>query len=263
VPAATAADTIVVPYGDVAAVEQAFAEHEIAAIITEGAPANMGVVPPAPRFNQRLSGIAASHGALLILDEVLTGFRVSERGWWGIEGQIEGWAPDLLTFGKVIGGGLPLAAVGGRAEVMDLLAPAGPVYQAGTLSGNPAATAAGLATLSHCTAETYRILDENARTVAAIVDSALTRAGVAHTIQSAGNLFSVFFTEGTVRSFDDAKSQDTAAFARFFHSMLDQGVWLPPSAFEAWFVSTAMTSADFDAIESAAGTAAMAAAATG
>ncbi len=263
VPAATAADTIVVPYGDVAAVEQAFAEHEIAAIITEGAPANMGVVPPAPGFNQRLSGIAAGHGALLILDEVLTGFRVSERGWWGIEGQIEGWAPDLLTFGKVIGGGLPLAAVGGRAEVMDLLAPAGPVYQAGTLSGNPTATAAGLATLSHCTAETYRILDENARTVAAIVDSALTRAGVGHTIQSAGNLFSVFFSEDAVRNFDDAKSQDTAAFARFFHSMLDRGVWLPPSAFEAWFVSAAMTPADFDAIESAAGPAAMAAAATG
>lgn len=200
---------------------------------------------------------------MLILDEVLTGFRVAERGWWGIEGQIEGWAPDLLTFGKVIGGGLPLAAVGGRAVLMDLLAPAGPVYQAGTLSGNPTATAAGLATLSLCSPETYRILEENARTVAGIVDAALTNAGVPHTVQSAGNLFSVFFRDGAVRNFDDAKVQDTAAFGRFFHSMLDQGVWLPPSAFEAWFVSAAMTSADFDAIESAAGTAAVAAAATG
>jgi len=260
VPSSTAAETIVVPYADRAAVEQAFAEHEIAAVITEAAPANMGVVPPAAGFNEGLSRIAAEHGSLLILDEVLTGFRVSESGWWGLEGQVEGWSPDLMTFGKVIGGGLPLAAVGGRAEVMDLLAPSGPVYQAGTLSGNPTATAAGLATLTECTADTYRVLDENAKVVAAIVESALRGAGVAHTISSAGNLFSVFFRSEPVRNFADAKDQDTAAFARFFHSMLDDGVWLPPSAFEAWFVSTALTPTDFAVLESAAKAAAVAAA---
>ncbi|MDI1289088.1 MAG: glutamate-1-semialdehyde 2,1-aminomutase, partial [bacterium] len=258
VPASTAADTIVVPYGDLQSVERALAEHDIAAIITEAAPANMGVVPPPAGFNQRLSQLAADNGALLILDEVLTGFRVSEGGWWGVEGRVEGWDPDLMTFGKVIGGGLPLAAVGGRAAIMDLLAPAGPVYQAGTLSGNPAATAAGLATLVHCTSETYDVLDTNARQVSTIVGSALAAAGVPHTVQSAGNLFTVFFADAPVTNFDDAKRQDTAAFARFFHSMLDHGVWLPPSAFEAWFVSSALTDDDLQRIETAAALAARA-----
>jgi glutamate-1-semialdehyde 2,1-aminomutase len=178
----TAADTVVLPYGDTDSVERFFAERgsEVAAIITEPAPANMGVVPPPPGFNEHLRQVTGAHGALLVFDEMMTGFRVSAAGWWGLEGQGEGWSPDLLTFGKIIGGGLPLAAVGGRADVMDQLAPAGPVYQAGTLSGNPTATAAGLATLAHCTPATYAALDSRAESVASIVSGALTAAGVAH-----------------------------------------------------------------------------------
>ena len=254
VPATTTADTIVLRYGDAAAVDRVIGEHgtELAAIITEAAPANMGVITPPAAFNAHLAGAAADAGALLILDEVLTGFRVCSAGWWGLEGRREGWAPDLFTFGKVIGGGLPLAAVAGRADVMDLLAPAGSVYQAGTLSGNPTATAAGLATLTHCTPDAYAELDLHAQRVQRIVGEALTRAGVPHRVQAAGNLFSVFFRDGAVTGYDDAKDQDTAAFARFFHAMLDNGVWLPPSAFEAWFVSTALTDEDFTVIEDAA-----------
>ena len=157
VTAATAAETIVLPYNDLTAVEAAFAERgdRIAAIITEAAPANMGVVPPLPGFNAALARIAHAHGALLIQDEVLTGFRVGPAGWWGLEGAVEGWAPDLFAFGKVVGGGLPVAALAGPAALMDRLAPLGPVYQAGTLSGNPVATAAGLATLRAADASVY------------------------------------------------------------------------------------------------------------
>lgn len=254
VPAAAAADTIVVPYGDLDALQRVMAEHggEVAAIITEAAPANMGVVPPPRGFNAHLARTTSAHGALLILDEVLTGFRVSAAGWWGVEGVAEGWSADLYTFGKVVGGGLPLAAVGGRSDVMDLLAPVGPVYQAGTLSGNPAATAAGLATLLNCTPDSYALLDANAGRVKDIVTGALASAGVPQVAQSAGNLFSFFFSEEGVTTYEQAKQQDTAAFARFFHVMLDNGVWLPPSAFEAWFVSTALTESDFATIERAA-----------
>lgn len=254
----TAAETVVLPFGDSGAVDRLFAERgaDIAAIITEPAPANMGVVPPPAGFNEHLRQATVAHGALLILDEVLTGFRVSAAGWWGLEGQTEGWAPDLLTFGKIIGGGLPLAAVGGRADVMDLLAPSGPVYQAGTLSGNPTATAAGLATLAHCTPEAYAALDVNAMCVGSIVSSALTDAGVPHRLQSAGSLFSIFFRDAPVVDYDSARQQDASAYARFFHAMLDAGVWLPPSAFEAWFVSTALDDYDLEVIEGAAQTAA-------
>jgi glutamate-1-semialdehyde 2,1-aminomutase len=260
----TAQDTVVLPYGDVAAVEELFASRgtEIACVITEAVPANMGVVPPPPGFNAFLAEIAHRHGALLILDEVMTGFRVGAAGWWGIEGAAEGWAPDLFTFGKVIGGGLPLAAVGGPADVMDLLAPAGPVYQAGTLSGNPAATTAGLATLRRCDAAVYRHLDAMADQVVAVVDDALTRHGVPHQTQRAGNLFSFFFTDDPVHTYDGARTQDTSAFAAFFHAMLVNGVWLPPSAFEAWFVSAAHDDDDVARIERAADIAAAAAAQT-
>jgi glutamate-1-semialdehyde 2,1-aminomutase len=265
VTAGTAADTVVLPYGDVAAVEALFAERgtEIACVITEAVPANMGVVPPPAGFNARLAALTRQHGALLILDEVMTGFRMAADGWWGIEGRAEGWAPDLFTYGKVIGGGMPLAAVAGPAAVMDLLAPAGPVYQAGTLSGNPVATTAGLATLRLCTPEVYAHLDATSAQVASIVDAALTRHGVAHSTQSAGSLFSVYFTAEPVRDYDDARRQDTAAFAAFFHAMLDHGVWLPPSAYEAWFVSAAHTDDDLALIESAADAAAAAAAGSG
>lgn len=262
VTAAAAADTVVLPYGDLAALGELFARRgsEIAAVLTEGVPANMGVVPPPAGFHAGVARLCAEHGALFVLDEVMTGFRVGPAGWWGLEGAAEGWAPDLLTFGKVIGGGLPLAAVGGRAEVMDLLAPAGPVYSAGTLSGNPAAATAGLATLRRLDAVVYAHLDATARTVLAMVDDALSTAGVAHRPAIAGNLFSVFFTAGPVATYADARRQDTAAFGRFFHAMLDGGVWLPPSAFEAWFVSAAHTDADLDVIARALPAAAQAAA---
>jgi glutamate-1-semialdehyde 2,1-aminomutase len=242
---ATAAETLVLPYNDLAAVEEAFAVHgeRIAAVITEAAPANMGVVPPAPGFNAGLRRVTAAHGALLVLDEVLTGFRVGPAGWWGLEGAPEGWTPDLVTYGKVIGGGLPVAALGGSAEVMDQLAPAGPVYQAGTLSGNPVAVAAGLATLRLADDAVYARLDEAAATLRDAVGHALQEAGVPCAVQHAGNLFSPFLGEGPARDgvqdYAGAQAQDVAAHRRFFHAMLEQGVALPPSAFEAWFVTAA------------------------
>ncbi|ASK65431.1 glutamate-1-semialdehyde-2,1-aminomutase [Brachybacterium avium] len=272
VTAATARDTVVLPYGDRAAVQALFAERgsEIAAIITEAAPANMGVVTPPEQdgigFNRFLSETAHAAGALLISDEVLTGFRASAEGYYGIDGPgaagVTGadWAPDLMTFGKVIGGGLPVGAFGGREDLMGLLAPAGPVYQAGTLSGNPLATAAGLATLAGLDAAAYEILGSASRTLQQLVADALTTAGVPHTIQRAGTLFSVFFREEPVLGYQDAKAQDTEAFTRFFHAMLEGGVYLPPSAFEAWFVSTAHTPEVLDRIASVLPAAAAAAA---
>jgi len=230
-------------------------------VITEAAAANMGVIPPKPGFNAGLAQIAQADGALLITDEVMTGFRVSRSGMFGLDAAVEGWQPDLMTFGKVIGGGLPVGAFGGRADIMGFLAPIGPVYQAGTLSGNPIATAAGLATLQGCDAAVYRHLDETAGTVGDLVSQALTAAGVPHRLQRAGNLFSVFFADGEVSNYDDARRQSTAAFAAFFHGMLDAGVYLPPSAFEAWFVSAAHDSRALDRISAALPGAASAAAA--
>jgi glutamate-1-semialdehyde 2,1-aminomutase len=231
-----ASETIVVPYHDVAAVEAAFAAHEaeIAAIITEAAPGNMGVIAPRDGFNQRLAEIAHRHGALLILDEVMTGFRVAKGGW----AQLDPVDADLYTFGKVMGGGLPAAGFGGRREIMEQLAPLGPVYQAGTLSGNPLATAAGLATLRLATDEAYTRLGKTAEAVAGLASDALTGAGVSHRVSRAGTMFSVFFTGADVPDFTAAQRQDTSAFAAFFHGMLADGVYLPPSAYEAWFVST-------------------------
>jgi glutamate-1-semialdehyde 2,1-aminomutase len=232
-----AADTIVLPYNDVAAVEEVFAERgaEIACVITEAAVGNMGVVPPLDGFNAELRRITAAHGSLLILDEVMTGFRVSRSGWYGLD-PIDA---DLFTFGKVMGGGLPAAAFGGRAELMEQLAPVGPVYQAGTLSGNPVAVAAGLATLRACTDEVYAACDEVAAVLRGAASAALFAAGVPHRVQQAGNMFSIFFVpdERQVRNYDDARTQSTARYTAFFHAMLARGVYLPPSAFEAWFVN--------------------------
>jgi glutamate-1-semialdehyde 2,1-aminomutase len=235
VTAGAAADTLVLPYNDVSAVEKAFAERgdDIAMVLTEGAPANMGVVPPAPGFNAALRKVCDDNGALLVIDDVLTGFRVSECGWYGVDGV----AGDLTTFGKVMGGGLPAAAVGGRGDVMSMLAPAGPVYQAGTLSGNPLAVAAGIATLTNCTADVYAALDKTSAQIVAQLGAALTEVGVPHRINQAANLFSVFFTDNEVVDYDSARTQSTDAYAAFFHSMLEHGVYLPPSAYEAWFVS--------------------------
>ncbi|PZP17803.1 MAG: glutamate-1-semialdehyde-2,1-aminomutase [Brachybacterium faecium] len=264
VTAATAKDTVVLPYGDRQALTELFAQRggEIAAIITEAAPANMGVVPPPVQdgtgFNRFLADTAHAAGALLISDEVLTGFRASAEGQYGIDG--EGWEPDLMTFGKVIGGGLPVGAFGGKAELMGLLAPAGPVYQAGTLSGNPLATAAGLATLAGLDDAAYETISRASLAVREAVASALTDAGVPHVVQSTGTLFSVFFRDQPVHTYEDAKDQDTEAFTRFFHSLLKQGVHLPPSAFEAWFLSTAHTDQVLDRLFEALPAAAKAAA---
>ncbi|GEA80294.1 glutamate-1-semialdehyde 2,1-aminomutase [Cellulomonas uda] len=266
VSSAVAAETIVLPYNDVDAVRDAFAQHgpRIAAVITEAAPANMGVVPPAPGFNAELRALTHEHGALLVQDEVLTGFRVGYSGWWGLEGLREGWSPDLFTFGKVVGGGLPVAAVGGRRDVMRQLAPLGPVYQAGTLSGNPVATAAGLATLRLADADVYRHLDETAARLRESVTKALANAGVPHALQWAGSLFSVAFgddvAEHGVRDYADVQGSEHWRYAPFFHALLDAGVSAPPSAFEAWFVSAAHDDEALARIENALPAAAQAAA---
>ncbi|MFO7249846.1 MAG UNVERIFIED_CONTAM: glutamate-1-semialdehyde 2,1-aminomutase [Thermobifida fusca] len=256
---ASAADTIVLPYNSVEAVEAAFAEvgDEIACVITEACPANMGVVPPREGFNRRLRELCTRHGALLIIDEVLTGFRVSRSGWYGID-PVDA---DLMTFGKVMGGGLPAAAFGGRAEVMAHLAPEGPVYQAGTLSGNPLACAAGLATLRACDDAVYARVNAAAAAIGDAATEALAAAGVPHRLQRAGNLFSIFFIDEDVTDFATARRQDTAAFTAFFHAMLDRGVYLPPSAFEAWFVSAAHDDAAISQVVEALPAAAKAAAA--
>ena len=341
VPAAITACTIVLPYNDFEALEACFAERgqEIAGVIFEGAPANMGSVPPRPGWNERIRSLCTRYGAVMILDEVLTGFRVSSAGWWGLEavagwqehdgatpatalsaelttpaalaqlGAAESagsattkaastnavattgpngteanavattgpngteanavdapkWVPDLVTFGKVVGGGMPLAAVAGRADIMDLLAPLGPVYQAGTLSGNPLATAAGLATLELADVDVYNTVNTNAQAVGEIVGQALTQAGVAHRVQRTGSLMSIMFgpqaASNGVYNYDQARQQETWRYAPFFHTFLEAGVALPPSIFEVWFLSAAHGEAELEKIASAAPRAAAAAAA--
>jgi glutamate-1-semialdehyde 2,1-aminomutase len=215
------------------------------------------VVPPVDGFNAGLLRLARADGALLISDEVMTGFRVSRSGWYGLDGV----AADLMTFGKVMGGGLPAAGFGGRADVMAQLAPAGPVYQAGTLSGNPLATLAGVTTLRLLDDAVYAQIDDAAARVAALVGAALDDAGVPHTTQHGGSLFSVFWgVEGPVRDFAAARRQQAAAYAAFFHAMLDRGVSLPPSAYEAWFLSAAHDDAALDRVAEAVPHAARAAA---
>lgn len=329
VPAAITACTIVLPYNDFEALEACFAERgqEIAGVIFEGAPANMGSVPPLAGWNERIRSLCTRYGAVMILDEVLTGFRVSSAGWWGLEAvagwqehdgatpatalsaelttpvalaqlgaagtsgaagaagldatkaaapdavAVAGpnavatpkWVPDLVTFGKVVGGGMPLAAVAGRADIMDLLAPLGPVYQAGTLSGNPLATAAGLATLQLADVDVYNAVNANAQAVGEIVGQALTQAGVAHRVQRTGSLMSIMFGPQAARdgvyNYDQARQQETWRYAPFFHSFLEAGVALPPSIFEVWFLSAAHGEAELEKIASAAPRAAAAAAA--
>jgi glutamate-1-semialdehyde 2,1-aminomutase len=256
VPAASTAATLVLPYNDRAAVEAAFAEHgdDISCLITEAAPGNMGVVPPEPGFNAFLAETCRRHGALFVSDEVMTGFRVTRQGQWGLDGAVEGWVPDLMTFGKVMGGGFPAAAFGGRSDVMSRLSPEGPVYQAGTLSGNPVATTAGLATLRLATEDVYARIGESSRALQAAVAEAFDAAGLPHLIQRTGNMFSVFFVEEgvtTVPNFEVASTQRTDRFRAFFHAMLERGVYLPPSAFEAWFLSAAHDDRVLDRVVSA------------
>jgi glutamate-1-semialdehyde 2,1-aminomutase len=250
VTAAQTAETLVLPYNDEAGLAELFARvgREVAGVLLEPIAANMGVVPPTAGFLAAVRELTRRAGALLIVDEVLTGFRVHRAGAIGLY-SLE---PDLVTFGKVIGGGLPAAAYGGKAELMRLVAPEGPVYQAGTLSGNPLATAAGLATLALLDEAAYAHLDVAAGSLTDGLQEAFDAAGVPARVQRAGNLFSVFMTADRVVDYDGARKQDTATYARFFHAMLDQGVYLPPSAFEAWFVSITHGDAEVEHVLNAA-----------
>jgi len=263
VPEAITSQTLVLPYNDQDAVKQAFETYpdQIAGIITESAPANMGVVPPKPGFNAFLRDITSQHGAVFIMDEVLTGFRATKTGGWGLDNA--DWAPDLFTFGKVIGGGLPVASVAGSAQVMDLLAPVGPVYQAGTLSGNPIAMAAGYATLTHADDAAYATIAQRSTQLQSMVAEALDAEGVNHSIQRAGSLFSIAFgtAETGVINYEDTQAQEAFRYGPFFHAMLDGGVYLAPSVYEAWFISAAHDDSAMNKIAEALPAAAKAAAA--
>jgi glutamate-1-semialdehyde 2,1-aminomutase len=247
---ATVADTLVVSYNDLAAVETLFASRgsEIAAVLVEPVAGNMGVVPPLPGFLSGLRAVTHRHGALLVFDEVMSGWRVHPQGaqvLYGVE-------PDLTCLGKVIGGGLPAAAYGGPRELMELIAPAGPVYQAGTLSGNPLAMAAGLATLEVLSRpEVWQQAADWAQRAAMAMTIAAEQAGVALTVQRVGTMFTPFFTDKPVRSFAEAKRTNAEAYAAFFHNMLDQGVYLPPSAYESAFSSVVHGPAELDLLDSA------------
>ena len=240
VPPETAMHTLALPYNDLGAVEQAFHEHpgQIACVIVEPVVGNAGTILPEAGYLEGLRALTTEHGALLILDEVMTGFRLSLGG----AQQLYGVRPDLTTLGKILGGGLPCGAFGGRAEVMEFLAPLGPVYQAGTLSGNPLAMAAGIAQLSHLIAHQsviYPRLEAVTKAIAEGVAAIAAAAGVALRTNRVGSMFTWFFTGQTVNDFAGASTSDTRAFGRFHRAMLDAGVWLPPSQYEAAFVSTA------------------------
>jgi glutamate-1-semialdehyde 2,1-aminomutase len=233
-----AKDTITAPFNDLGAVRSIFAERgaDIAVVIVEPIAANMGVVPPEDGFLDGLRALCDEHGALLCFDEVITGFRVA----YGGAGWLYGVTPDLTTLGKIMGGGFPCAAFGGRRDVMEQLAPVGPVYQAGTLSGNPVAVAAGIAALDLAAKEEpYEALAQTSSTLADGLAERLRAAAIPVTVNRAASMFSVFFTDRPVRNFEDAKGADHERYARFFHHMLDRGVYLPPSGYELWSVSTA------------------------
>jgi glutamate-1-semialdehyde 2,1-aminomutase len=253
VPEETAQHTLALPFNDLAAVEAAFTvrPEEIACVIVEPVVGNAGTIAPADGFLAGLRRLCTQHGALLIFDEVMTGFRLSLGG----AQQIFGITPDLTTLGKILGGGLPCGAFGGRAEVMDMLAPLGPVYQAGTLSGNPLAMAAGIATIGHLIEHeeaVYAHLEEATRAIAEGVAALAKKAGVAVTMNRVGSMFTWFFTREPVTDFASASGSDTTAFARFYRGMLDAGVWLPPSQFEAAFVSVAHGPEEIEAVIEAA-----------
>jgi glutamate-1-semialdehyde 2,1-aminomutase len=241
----TAADTLIAPFNDVAAAEAVFAAHgqDLAALIVEPVAGNMGTVAPRPGYLEALRAITKRHGSLLIFDEVITGFRLAPGG----AQQLYGVTPDMTCLGKILGGGLPAAAYGGRAEIMSSVAPEGPVYQAGTLSGNPLAMAAGAAVLDGLAAAgSYEALEARGARLEAGLRAAAVEAGVAVTLNRVGSMLTVFFCEGPVENYADAKRSDTARFARFFHGLLERGVYWPPGQFEAAFVSLAHGEAEID-----------------
>jgi glutamate-1-semialdehyde 2,1-aminomutase len=257
VPQETVMHTLALPYNDLSAVEAAFAAHpeQIACIILEPVVGNAGVIAPLPGYLAGLRKITQEHGALLIFDEVMTGFRLAAGGAQELFAKELGGLPDLTTLGKIVGGGLPCAAFGGRAEIMDMLAPLGPVYQAGTLSGNPLAMAAGIATLTEILARgpaLYAQLDETTADIAGGVAVIAAELGIAMTTNRVGSMFTWFFTPEPVTDFASASLSDTAAFARFHHALMERGVWLPPSQFEAAFVSAALGQPEVDTVLAAA-----------
>jgi glutamate-1-semialdehyde 2,1-aminomutase len=244
------ADTIVVPFNDLDAIRAAFDENkgQIAAVILEPIPANMGIVLPRPAYLPVLRSVCDENGSLLIFDEVITGFRVARGG----AQQLFGVRPDLTCLGKIVGGGLPLGIYGGRADVMDVVAPQGPVYQAGTLSGNPVAVAAGLATLKRLDERSFIALEGLGRGLEDELARAIRRTGTKARVQRVGSAFTLFFTSEEVVDLASAKKSDTAMYGRFFHGMLERGFLLPPAQFEAAFVSMAHTLEDVQAFVTAA-----------
>lgn len=245
VPADFAKHTLTAPYNDIRSVQQLVNEHRsrLACVILEPIAGNMGVVPPAPDFLPALRQLTAENDILLIFDEVISGFRVT----YGGAQALYGITPDLTVLGKIIGGGLPVGAYGGRKEIMDLIAPSGPVYQAGTLSGNPLAVTAGLATLKQLKARgVYKKLEETSAALAHGIGEAAKKAGIPLTQTRVGSMMTAFFTPGPVVDWNTAKQSDTKRYGKFFHAMLEQGIYLAPSQFEAAFLSTAHTAADIN-----------------
>lgn len=247
----TARDTLTTVYNNLESLENLFKANssEVSAVIMEPVVGNMGLVIPKEGFLAGVQKLCQQYGALLIFDEVMTGFRLSASGYQGLAGI----QPDLTTLGKIIGGGLPVGAYGGRAEIMDMIAPAGPVYQAGTLSGNPLATTAGLAMLNLITDNPaiYSTLATRGSALKEAMSSDLKSIGLNYTINQIGSMFTLFFTDREVCNFDDAKTSDTALFGKYFKGMLAKGIYLPPSQYESWFLSTALGDSEYDQIISA------------
>lgn len=245
VPESTAVNTITVPYNDLESVRLAFEKYgdDLAAVIVEPIAGNMGVVPPLPGFLEGLREITKKYGTLLILDEVMTGFRVARGG----AQELYGITPDLTTMGKVIGGGLPVGAYGGKREIMEQIAPAGPIYQAGTLSGNPLAMAAGMAMLTELGQPgVYEQLEARSKRLAEGLKDNAEKLGIPHTLNRVGSMVCLFFTETPVVNYETAKTSDVERFSRYFRNLLDEGVMIPPSQFEGMFVSTAHSEDDIE-----------------
>ena len=244
----TARDTLTAVYNDLESLETLFKANptEVAAIIIEPVVGNMGLVIPKEGYLEGVQKLCKQYGALLIFDEVMTGFRLSAAGYQGLAGI----QPDLTTLGKIIGGGLPVGAYGGKSEIMDMIAPAGPVYQAGTLSGNPLATTAGLAMLNLITDNpgVYAALEQRGSALKQELSADLASLGLNYTINQIGSMFSLFFTDKAVNNFSDAKTSDTALFGKYFKGMLEKGIYLPPSQYESWFLSAALGDSEYDQI---------------